>query len=209
VRISPAIPQDNAARVSMGLQIANSKYISAQTFLDKFLDVQVPTDETRRLALEELMQSDEMRPYRLRRAAEEYYKEDALDVLFETPFMPEAPEGFEWTKNDKGKVMLKELNPEPPSPPMDGPPGEIPMGPGGQDPMAGGPPLQPEAQLVGPQGGGFPPYMNGQLEGENLGMDQAMDPMMLDAMLNTPMSANEQIRAAGGFPPEGTIPGVV
>jgi hypothetical protein len=216
VRISPAIPQDNAARVSMGLQIANSKYISAQTFLDKFLDVQVPTDETRRLALEELMQSDEMRPYRLRRAAEEYYKEDALDVLFETPFMPEAPEGFEWTKNDKGKVMLKELNPEP-SPSSESPldPGMSPIPGGGPglgpmgDPATQSPPLQPEAQLVGPQGGGFPPYMNGQLEGENLGMDQAMDPMMLDAMLNTPMSANEQIRAAGGFPPEGTIPGVV
>jgi hypothetical protein len=212
VRISPAVPQDNAARASMGLQMTGGKHISNQTFLDKFLDINVPTDETMRLALEELMQSDEMRPYRLRRAAETYYKEDALDMLFETPFMPPPPDGFEWVMGENGKVILKESAPPPPpedpmamDPMAGGPP------PGPMDPMGGGemPPLQPEAQFTGPQGGGFPPFMNGQLEGENLGMPQDMDPLLFDQMMNTPGSDLEQIRMAGGFPPSGTIPGQV
>jgi hypothetical protein len=212
VRISPAVPQDNAARVSMGLQIANAKYISAQTFLDKFLDVNVPTDETKRLALEELMQSDEMRPYRLRRAAEEFYGAESLDVLFGTPFMPEPPPGFEWTKGDNGQVQLTPT--EPPPPPGPGPDDPMPMepppeGPPGMDPM-GGPPIQPEMPIPGPMGGSsIPPVMQGQFEGETLGLPQDMDPMLFDQMMNTPGSVQEQIRMAGGLPPSGTIPGVV
>jgi hypothetical protein len=123
--------------------------------------------------------------------------------------MPEPPPGFEWTMGDNGKVILKETPPPPPpgpeQMPLDMPPGMPPEGPM----PPGGPPLQPDAMLTGPQGGGFPPYMNNQLEGENLGLPQDVDPMLLDQMLNTPGSDLEQLRMAGGFPPEGTIPGVV
>lgn len=210
VRISPAIPQDNAARVAMAKQLADSKYISAQTFLDKFLDVQVPTDETRRLALEELMQSDEMRPYRLRRAAEEFFKEDALDILFDTPFMPPAPEGMEWTRNDEGRVMLTPMRQQPPNfgdeLPMAGGPPEPPMGPLSGGSMA----IQPEMPLPGPLGGStIPPVQQGMIEGETLGLPQDMNPLVFDQLVNTPGSPTEQLRMAAGLPPEGTIPGAI
>lgn len=212
VRITPALPQDNAARVAMAKQLADSKYISNATLLDKFLDADVPTDETLRIALEELMQSDEMRPWRLRTAAEKYFKEDALDMLFETPFMPEPPDGFEWKKNERGKVQLEPLAPQ--GPPAGGPPmgpGEMPMGPeGGAAPGSIGQPIQPPMPLPGPLGGSsIPPVQQGMMEGESLGMPQDLNPLVFDQLMNTPASPDAQMRMAAGLPPEGTIPGVV
>jgi hypothetical protein len=196
VSITPNVPQDNMALMTMGKQNADAKYLSAQTYRDEFMGVSVPSDEARRIALEELMQSDELRPYRLRRAAEDYFGEDALDMLYGTELMPEPPPGMEWVKGEDGRVQLKEVPPPPPppdEPPMDmmgPPPGGPPMGPPGMPPMdmgampPGGPPLQPDATFAGPLGGGFPPQTQGQLQGENFGLPQDLDPAVLDMLLN-------------------------
>jgi hypothetical protein len=213
VRITPAMPTDDLQMTLQGKQLADSKYISAQTLRDKWLGVQVPTDETRRIALEEAMQSDEMRPYRLRRAMEDYYGEDALTMMFETELMPSPPEGYEWVKEESGKVVMRKLPSSGPTGPesLDLPPGPPPMGPpglGGPPPMdggmagmpPGGPPLQPPG-IGTPLGGGIPPQLQGQIEGENLGMDPAMDPLLMDMIMNTPQSPDEQMGMAAGVPP--------
>jgi hypothetical protein len=215
VRISPAIPQDDANRVVMGKQLADSKYISAQTLRDKFLGVPVPTDEARRIALEEAMQSDEMRNYRLRRALEDYFEEDMPTVAWDTPFMPLPPPGMEWTMGPQNKPILR---PTPPTPP----PGPMPMDPsmapptGGPPPLSGGggasmmppgPPMQPEATFTPPIGGGMPPVMQGQFEGENLGMPQDGPPLDFQLLMNQQLPPGEELRLAGGLPAKGPLPG--
>ena len=248
VRITPAMPQDDLQIMVQGVRLADQKYISAETLRDKFLGIKTPTDETRRIALEEAMQSDELRPYRLRTAMEQYYgPENALTILYESKamdLMPALPEGYEWTKNPTtGKVEMKKKRqalpgpppevPPPGGPPM-GPPGGLPPGmagppmgpppggpppgppmgppgppmpPMGPPPMAGPPmgagPIQPGAALAPPLGGGLPPTMQGQVEGENLGMPQDMDPLLFDMLMNTPASPNEEMMMSAGLPPGG------
>lgn len=221
VRISIALPQDDANLVTMGLRLADGKYISAQTFRDKYLGQEVPGDESLRIAFEELMQSDEMRNYRLQRAGEIYFKEDFLEIAFDTPFMPAPPEGFEWYKDEKGKAKLRKTPPQLPGPTAGAPPmepnmnggtpgapiGQPSMPPGGAmpmgepptgAPMTGPPPIQPEAILSGPQGGGFPPVMQGQMEPETLGMPQDSSQLQFDPITGTPIPPQEELDLLAG-----------
>lgn len=207
VRISPSLPTDDLQMVVQGTQLANQKYISGQTLRDKYLGVKTPTDETRRIALEEAMQSDEMRPYRLRKAMEDYYgAEAALTMMFESKafdLMPTLPEGYTWIMGENGTVQMKKTSTSASPPPGGLPPMDA--GLGGPPPMGGplppgGPPLQPPG-VAGPMGGGIPPVMTGQIEGENLGMDQAMDPMLLDMILNQQGSPKEIMDQTIGIQP--------
>lgn len=213
VRIKPAIPADDANRVVIGKQLADGKYISSQLLRDEFVGVAMPSDETRRIALEEAMQSDEMRPYRLRRAIEDYYGDDALTIMYDAkaPFMPEPPAGMKWEKGPDGKVKAVPVNPQP-QPPLPMGPGGPPMPPEGPMGMPPGPPMPPEGPMgpggppmqppgvAGPMGGGFPPSMTGQFEGETLGMDPNMDPNLFAALMNNPLPPNEQLKVAAGMP---------
>lgn len=219
VKITPAIPQDDANRVVIGKQLADGKYISAETLRDQYLGIKAPTDETKRLAFEEAMQSDEMRSFRMQQSVLDYYGEQAgLAVLYESDgqsLMPKPPEGYVWNKDSNGNVTLKKAPPPPPTPgPLPpGPPngaGPLPPlptptsgGPPSGQPPLGTPPLQPDAMLAGPQGGGFTPDMNGQFQGESLGMPQDMPPGQFDALMNTLGSGNQQARLAAGMAPEG------
>lgn len=218
VHITPAMPTDDLQKTVQGTQLAQQKYISAQTLRDKWLSIQTPTDETRRIALEEAMQSDELRPYRLRKALEDYFGEDAYTMMFGTELMPPAPEGYEWYMDDGGKVKLRQMK-QPPSPDggmgmppdMSGPQGPMPPGPP-MDPMAGpqggdtgmmppgGPPIQPPG-IAGPMGGGIPPQLAGQIEGENLGMDPAMDPLLFDMIMNQQGGPQEVMNQTIGVQP--------
>lgn len=216
VKITPAMPTDDLQMVVQGKQLADSKYISAQHLRDKYLGVKAPSDETRRIALEEAMQSDEMRTYRIRKAMIDYYgEENALNIIWQSgpaaqqAFMPPIPEGYEWATDENGKVSMRKKAPPPPSPqpPNGGPPmGPTPMGAGGAPPMGPsigppqGPPIQPPG-IAGPQGGGIPPNLTGQIQGENLGMDQGMDPLLFDALMNQQGSPNEQMNQTIGIQP--------
>lgn len=220
VHIQPSLPQDEANRIVIGKQLADSKYISAETLRDQYLGIKAPTDETRRLAFEEAMQSDELRTFRIQQALTGYYGQaQALSIMYDSTnqaLMPPAPEGYEWTKDSNGNVTLKKSPPPPPptpgpsplgppsGPDMSGPP-MPPMnsGPPSGPPSLGTPPIQPPATLSGPQGGGYPPIMNGQFEGESLGQNQAMDPGLFDQLMNTPGSPQQQANLAAGFNPDG------
>lgn len=196
VRIRPTVPGDEAAKINLGIQLVQAKMISMQTFRDRFLDIEVPSDEDKRITLEELMQSDELRAFRLRRIAEESFDRTgtvdvALRVLYGTPFMPRTPEGFEWYQAvQDGPVTLREMQSNQPPPPGGG---EMPM----EDPMApppgpdmGGPsPLQP------PGIPGLPPEMAGQMVPEDMGMMRDADPALFQgAMGNQP-----PVPPPGGF----------
>lgn len=213
VHIAPALPHDDLQMVVQGKQLADSKYISSQTLRDKYLAIQSPTDETRRIALEEAMQSDELRAYRLRKAMEDYYgAEDALTIIFSAGdqaqgLMPPAPEGYEWTMGENGKVTLKRSAPQgspggsTPAPdagsgtPM---PGAGPLPPGPPPPATGG--AQPPATLVPPMGGGIPPVLQGQVEGENLGLPQAGDPLLFQQAMGNPLQPQEEMNLSAGMP---------
>jgi hypothetical protein len=219
VHIQPSLPQDEANRVVIGKQLADSKYISAETLRDQYLGIKAPTDETRRLALEEAMQSDELRVFRIQQALVEYYGQaKALSIMFDSTnqaLMPPPPEGYQWTKDPNGNVTLKKAQAATPGPSSPGPqPGAGPLpspmppmppgSPSGSPPIPpNGPPIQPPATLAGPQGGGFPPVMNGQFEGETLGQNQAMPPGLFDMLMNTQGSPQQQANLAAGFNPNG------
>lgn len=221
VNITPAIPTDDLQKVVQGMQLNEKGHISSQHLRDKYLGIKAPTDETRRIALEEAMQSDEMRPYRLRKALEDSFGPDgALQVIWEAGpqaqemLMPPATEGYEWFLDPNGKVAMRPL--PPPSPPMEQPGGlpEDPMAQAGGSPgmmpqggamPPGGPPLQPDAMLSGPMGGGIPPWMQGQIEGENLGLPNDADPLLMNLALNQPLTPEEEMMLAADLPQEGPI----
>ncbi len=209
VKIRPNLPSDDQARVTLGLRLAESKMISNQTFRDKFLDIEVPSDEAKRVTLEEFMQSDEMRQWRLTTAAKEYYGEqDALAMLNNTPLMPPAPEGYHWMQDEYGgpvtlmrnddPSMMAEYGPMGGAPPMEG------MGPMGGMPPMGGPlpdvrPLQPEA-IQGPMGGNMlPPAMAGMLEPEMLGLPPQGAALPFAEMTGQPLPPSEELALLGGL----------
>lgn len=220
VTLTPQIPQNVDRKQTLGLRLADQKYISAQTLRDKFLDIAMPSDETRRIAIEELFQSDELRPLRLRRAAVSYEPEKWKELLAGTPFMPPPPEGFEWAPDG----TLRELPQQPPQqpqmqgpgapPPGGPPPGMHPMpdgsmmpdemmqqgppGPGGPPmPGQGGPPPGGPGQaatLVGPTGGGMPPELDaGQFTPEDLQMLRQQDPQLFAELMNRSLPPEEEL----------------
>lgn len=211
VSIVPAMPTDDMQKTVQGKQLADSKYISVKTLHDKYLGINVPSDEMKRIAVEEAMQSDEMRNYRLRRAMEDYFGEDALSMMMGTDLMPQPPEGYEWYATETGKVEMRKLPEQPPQAPQP-PPGLSGMPPGQPDPMSGGlppglpgmppggPPIQPPG-VAGPQGGGIPPQLAGQLSAPDLGLPTQTDPMLMDMILNNQGSPNDVMNQTIGVQP--------
>jgi hypothetical protein len=214
VKITPNIPSDDQARVTLGMRLADSHYISGQTLRDKYLDVMVPTDEMKRITYEEAMQSDEARNFRIRKALEEYWGiDDALKVMYDTPIMPKPPEGMHWMQDfPDGPVYLMPGAPmggqgQPPGGPpgMGGPP----PGPPGPPPggMGGPPPLQPPG-IQGPEGGNLmAPAQMGMIEPEMLGMPAGggppMDPALFAEMMGQPLPPGEELNLAAGLPRTG------
>lgn len=209
VKIKPNLPSDDQALVTLGLRVNEAKKISDQTFRDKFLDIEVPSDEAKRIALEEFMQSDEMRPWRLRTAAEQYYGEEAaMTMMMGTDLMPPAPEGYHWMQDEYGSTPYLMADNDPamgPPPAPEGPPGMPPpgmpppgMGPPGMGP-GGPPPIQPPG-IQGPMGGNMlPPAMMGQLEPEMLGLPPQGAPLPFAEMTGQPLPPGEELALLGGM----------
>lgn len=209
VRIRPNLPSDDQARVTLGLRLAESHKISNQTFWDKFLDIEVPTDEAKRIALEEFMQSDEMRQWRLTTAAKEYYgEENALAMMHNTPLMPPPPEGYQWVQEEYGGPVTLVRNDDPSMMGAGGPPEGMPpdgmlpggMPPGGMPPGPGGP-IQPEA-IQGPLGGNIlPPALAGMLEPEMVGLPPQGAALPFAELMNAPLPPAEELAllAQGGL----------
>jgi hypothetical protein len=191
VTITPNLPSDDQARVTLGLRLAQEKKISDQTLRDKFLDVAVPTNEQERITFEEAMQSDEMRLYRIRKAMENYFGDEAYKMLIDTPFMPKAPEGYQWVqKISDGPVTLENVQQQ------QAPPQAQQMDVG----MEGQMPIQAEG-IQGPMGGNMiAPAQAGILEPEMLGMPANGDPALFAEMTGQPLPPGEELNMAGGLP---------
>lgn len=199
VTITPNLPSDDQARVTLGLRLAQEKKISDQTLRDSFLDVKVPTNEQERITFEEAMQSDELRIYRLRKALESYFGEEAYRMMYNTPLMPQPPAGYQWTQEAAdGPVELTKAPAQPP-------PGPPPMGPPPGQPPGPPQPIQAEG-IQGPMGGNMiAPAQAGVLEPEALGLPPDADPALFAQMTGQPLPPGEELNLAGGLPQEGVI----
>lgn len=206
VKITPNLPVDDNARVAMGIRLADSKKISDQTLREKFLKglVDVPTDEAKRITLEEAMQSDELSQFRKRKAIEQYFGiDEGTRIMYNTPLMPPPPPGWKWNQEfPDGPVRLEPVNPPAPPP---GPPAPQGLGPEGPPVPPGGPgaPIQPPG-IQGPTGGNLQaPAMMGQITPDMLNMPMQGDPAMFQEAVGNPLPPNEQLNLAAGLPQEG------
>ena len=208
VTLRPNLPQDDMQRMAFGLQMVNSGRLSNQTFWDKWVSVDMPTDEQDRIWAQRLLESPEMsQNMMLVKLAEIYPKtwkmiikgtplEEVARRMFEPPEPPppppEPPPGPGRPPQGPGMLM-----PPPGPPPGMGPPGGPPMGP-----PPGPLPLQPPA-VTGPQGGGIPPAMQGQIEPEMLGLPPDMDPALFAQIMGRPLPPQEELNLIAGLPQEG------
>lgn len=210
VRITPNIPSDDQARITMGLRLSESKKISDQTLRDKYLDVTVPTDEQKRITLEEVMQSDELAMFRKRKALETYYGiPEALSIMYGTDLMPDPPEGMIWKRDYVDGPVRMEPKPQAPLVPPGGPgpaepgpmgppPGGQPMGGQGPGPMGPGSPLQPPG-IQGPEGGNLmAPAMQGQLTPDMLNMPLQGNQGAFQAAMGRPLSPADELAMLEG-----------
>lgn len=201
VQLKVSTPQDDNQLQLLGIRLADGKYISKQTFRDKYLKITVPGDEEKRIMTEMALENPEV--------------QKALSVANLIKTHPETWEalvaGTELEQIANRIVEKVTGIPMPPPPqPQGPPPGMPPMGgpppgmmpPPGPPPMQGPPPsLQPPAVITGLEGGGFPPEMQGQMGGgEAMGMDPQMDPALFAQMMGQGLPPGEELDAMGGPP---------
>ena len=212
VVLTPQIPQDQIQKQTIGIRLNESGAISQQTNRDSFVGVPLPQDEESRIILDEALHSDELRPWRLRTAVQNFFKDKDEDgnaewqkVLVNSPLMPPPPEGYHWMPDGtlmKGEEMGGEMGMGQPPQGMGPPPGQ-PPGPGMMPPSGpGGPPPG------GPPPGGPPPGMEGPPSGPP--PQEMMGPppeMMADSgMAPPPGGPPPDMMGAPGGPPMGPPP---
>jgi hypothetical protein len=173
VKLLPQVPQDKIQEQTIGLQMKSARLISSQTYRDHFANIALPSDEEERVRLDEALESEELRMWRIRSTIMKYYNEPGdngypkwAEILATQPeLLPPPPEGMQWTPEGT-------LEPVPPPTPPGGPIGSLrtygsggpmgPMGPGG--PMGSGEPGGPMGPMppgepggpMGPMGPGGP-----------------------------------------------------
>lgn len=191
VKLLPQVPQDRIQEQTIGLQMKQARLISSQTYRDHFANIALPSDEEERVRLDEALESDELRAWRIRSTIMKYYNEPGdngypkwAEILATTPeLLPPAPEGMQWTPDG----TLEPLQPAIPGPGMGmgAGPGMMPpdtgmggnggmgMGTGAMSPGMG---MQPPGMGT-PMGGGIPPEMMGQITPDMMGINQQADPL--------------------------------
>jgi hypothetical protein len=213
VTLRPNLPQDDMARQAFGLQLQQGGNLSRQTLWDKFLNIEVPTDEQDRIWTDRLFDSPELGAnIQLTKLVQIYPKTWEM-IIKGTPLEETAR-----------KMGILPPPPPPMGPPMGpppgmgGPPGMMPPGMPGLPPMPpdGGPPpgmmgppppggpmpLQPPA-IPMPMGGGMPPAMQGQIEPEMMGLPPDGDPALFAQLMGQPLPPGEEMNLLAGLPQEG------
>lgn len=223
VTLTPDVPQDDMAKQSLAIQLFGNKIISAQTLRDNYLPGIIPPDEESRIWTEQAQQTPEMAPRvmvlhfvdRFPGLVKDENGKETDEFMWQRLIKGTPMEGA---------ARAMGLWPEEPKPPMPppGPPGMPPPGAGGPPPgmpppegmgpppgmmppqgpppegMGGPPPgpiqVQPDATLVGPQGGGIPPVMNAQMEPENLGLPPNGDPRLFQQLMGRPLTPQEELQ---------------
>lgn len=202
VQLKLNLPADDMALQTLGIRMVDSTLLSRQTFHDKYLKITVPSDEQDRI----LSEQTEKHP-------------DIMKKMSVLQYMKRYPEAwwiylkgteFEATARQLATDAAKELGiplpagfePEPPQGPGMGP--VPPMGPTMQPPppmMPPAPPVQPPAMMTGPMGGGLPPEMQGQMQGESMGLPPDLNPAMFAGITGQEMAPVDEMAAL--LPPGG------
>lgn len=204
VTLKPNMPEDDLQRLTLGKTLVDSGLISARTYRDRWLNVELPDDEENRIFLEQAMKSPELQPKTMLAAISAYSPDKWREFIRGTPLeqlvnqleqppvppmlqgmAPGMPPGMQ---NMQG--MPPTMPQLPPLPPQGGP---------GSPPGPPSVPVQPEAALVGPQGGGIPPELLGQLTPEMLGVPN-MPPELWAELMQRPLPPADQDLAMLGAP---------
>lgn len=208
VMLKVSTPQDDIALQTLGIRLADGKYISKQTFRDKYLKITVPGDEEKRIMAEMALENPEVQkvlsvanlikthPNTWEALVVGTELEQIANRIVETVtgIPMEKPEPEQHMMPD-GTMMPGATHPG--APPM-GQPAEMMQGP---PPGMPPPSMQPPAELIPPMGGGIPPEMQGQIQGETLGMDPAMNPALLAQMMGEALPPGDELDALAGPPP--------
>lgn len=212
VQLKLNLPQDDMALQTLGIRLHDSGLLSDETFWDKFMKIAMPADEKHRILAEQARRHPDIMK---KMAVLHFMKqnpENWWSFLKGTEFEATARQMANDAARDLGIPLPPDLAeeqagpgpgmPMPPMPPVAPPaPPMPPMGPLG--PM-GPPPIQPPAPLIPPQGGGIPPQMQGQIQGETLGLPPDLNPALFAQIVGKPMSPTEELDAlAGPIPPRG------
>ena len=197
VQLKVSTPQDDIQMQTLGIRLADGKYISRQTLRDKYLRITVPGDEQDRVFAEMAMENPEVQKVLSITHLIKSHPETWEALVKSTPL-----EQMAYRIASEVLGLEIELPPPPPEmmqppqgmPPMGGPP----MPPQGPPMPPGPPPIQPPAELVGPMGGGIPPEMQGQMGGgEAMGMPPDMDPALFAQIMGLPVGAGEELAMMG------------
>lgn len=220
VKLRPQLPQDDLQVQTLGVRLADGKYISRQTLREKYLSIAMPEDEQDRIFAEMALENPEvMKNVSILKLMDLFpngawrplVKGTGLEQLAEelvkppTP-LPEPPMGMGMPPGPPPGMMGPPPGPggpPPMGPPGGPPPGMMPpgppMGPGGPPP-----PIQPPG-IPGPMGGGIPPEMQGQMTPEMMGIPPGMPPEMFAQLMGNPLPPGEELNALGGPPPPGVM----
>ena len=192
VSLKPNVPQDDMAKQTLGVRLADGKYISGDTLRGNYLSGNIPPDEETRIWTEQAMQNPDIQPRIMLLHLQERFPDDWQRLI----------KGGQMEKIAVDMGMLPP--PQPPAPPpgmMGPPPGMGPPGMMGPPPgMMGPPPIQPPAEMIPPQGGGIPPIMQGQIEPEMMGLPPGASPLVTGQLLGTPLPPTEELNAIAGRP---------
>jgi hypothetical protein len=197
VSLKPQVPSDMQQIQTLGLRLVEAGIISIRTYRDKFMNITVPSDEQARVELEKALQAEEMTPLVAQAALEKYFGPDWKEVLGVEPPPPPPPPMPD--PNMMGPPMM-DPNMMQQGPPMP-PPGMAPPQMMGQPGMM--PPGQAGAALVGPDGGGIPPEMQGMLTPELMGLPAGMDPIQWAQLTGRPMPPAQELNRLQGLPQGG------
>lgn len=203
VQLSLNLPTDNQQKQTFGFQLTQGgkdgqPIISKRTYLEKYLEITVPTDEQDRIDAERAS----MHPAIQEKLAVINYMKlypETWEVILEgTPLIDIAyrmakkslpPE--QWSE---GLTEWVNQQAQPQAPPM--------PGPGGMPPSMGGPvPSQPPALMAGPMGGGIPPQLQGQMTGLDVGLPYHGAAPQFAQMMGNPLQPQELMDSLGGPPP--------
>ena len=190
VQLKPSVPQDDMQKQTLGIRLADGKYISKRTLRDKYLSITVPSDEEKRIFAEMAQEEPEVMKVMAVTRLIEAYPETWEAMVKDTPLEQMA---YRIASEVLGIQVSPPIQELPPMPAPLPPPGIMPPSPQG---------MQPPAELVGPQGGGIPPEMQGQMGGaEAMGLDPQMNPALFAQMMGQPLPPGEELDALAGGPP--------
>lgn len=211
VNLKPQIPNDQIQKQTIGLRLVETGIISRETFRQKYADIELPSNEEKRVLWEQMAFAEGSPLSELIKdaaVAEKLGAEDWKLRLME----------YQAIQQMQAQEMQRQIQaimgppPAPPQPPM--PPQGPPMPPGMPPPPMGGPPMPPPRQggdlppqSIQPQQGipmsPLPPEMMGQISPEMLGLPPGTPPEVFQAALNQLMATGsptmDELRAMGGM----------